>query len=270
MSAPPPSLILSGLLAVAGVALAPGLAAQEAPAPAAAAATLPLRLDLSRRDLKNFLTDEEALKPYRMPDGSVAGLHDVFALGAPNAPWAVFWDSRSCRLLGILDLEAPPESPVPPAPAPAGDDTDKNKENGGDETAGESAPPPSPYLYKAAGPFPLAKTSGASGEPRYFGFRIVKEVPEFLYTSGSLSIEERLWLDEGGRVLRQRFSAKDASQGLQITVPDAWKDRVTASAGTWKGTTLTVPRESAGEVILTYPLAPAPAETSETATPATN
>ena len=278
MSVPPPNVLLSALFAVAVTVLASVSTAQEStsppPAPASGATTdLPMRLDLSRRDLKNFLTDPEAMKPYLGPDGTVADLHDVFALGSPNAPWAVFWDSRTCRLLGILDLEAQPESPAPPSPAAAGgsDDATGAREQDADREPGDGPDAPlSPYLYRASGAFPLAKTSGASGEPRYFGFRLVKEVPEFLYTCGTLSIEERLWLDDGGRVLRQRFSAKEAAKGLQISVPESWKGRVTASAGTWKGSVLTVPADSAAEVILTYPLAADPAGASENATPATN
>jgi hypothetical protein len=50
---------------------------------------------------------------------------------------------------------------------------------------------------------------------------------------------------------------KEATRGLQIAVPGAWKGRIEASAGTWKGAILTVPEEASGEVILTYPLAPA-------------
>ena len=259
--------LLPGLLVLAGggtVEISRGQA--PAPVPAAAGVELPLRLDLSRRDLKNFLTDKEALAPYALADGSVSDLHDVFALGSVNARWAVFWDSRSCRLLGILDLEAPPEAPASSAPAADAEETNEEKD---DEESEKLPPPPSPYLFKASGAFPLAKTSGVSGPPRYFGFRLVKDVPEFLYTCGSLAIEERLWLDEGGKVLRQRFSAKDAAKGLQITVPDAWKGRVTATTGNWKGALLTVPKEASAEVILTYPLAPATAA-AETTTPATN
>lgn len=226
--------------------------------------SFPLRLDLSRRDLRNFLSDKEALAPYQLPDGSIAELHDVFAIGSVNARWAVFWDARSCRLLGILDLEAPPESPPPPSDTGAEEKTETTALD-----TNRDPLRPSPYLFKATGPFPLARSAGASGEPSFFGFRLVKNVPEFLYTSGSLSIEERLWLDEGGKVLRQRFAAKDASGGLLITVPEVWAGRVTASVGSWKGAVLAVPKESAAEVILSYPL-PATNAADEPSTPASN
>lgn len=254
-------LALSGILAAACLSIVPGTMAQtppSSPEPSLSKVSMPLRLDLSRRDLKNFLTDPDALAPYQLEGGGTAGLHDVFALGSVNAPWAVFWDARSCRLLGILDLEAKPEESSPSSAAP--------NEDPGDDNASES----SPYLLKASGPFPLAKTSGASGMPRYFGFRLVQNVPEFLYTCGALAIEERLWLDDGGKVLRQRFSAKDAAKGLQISVPEDWKGRVTASTGTWKGAVLSVPKEAVAEVILSYPLA-APADAaSPTTTPESN
>jgi hypothetical protein len=255
---PGPTWLVAGLVALAS----PGLAQSPAgaPAPSAGAAPLPtsapVRLDLSRRDLKNFLSDKAALTPYQQAGGGVSDLRDVFTLGSVEARYAVFWDPLACRLVGILDLEAPPETTPPPAaaPAPSSEKTEPPKTS--DESSG-AAPAPTPYLYKAEGPFPLAKTAGASDSPRYFGFRLVKGVPEFLYTCGGLSIEERLWLDQGGSVLKQRFSVKDASRGLQIAVPDAWKGRIEASAGTWKGAILTVPKEASAEVILSYPLAPA-------------
>lgn len=256
------SLLTPGLLVMAGLRLAPGVMGQTTAPPAAPAlssSAMPMRLDLSRRDLKNFLTDKDALAPYALEGGAVADLHDVFALGSVSAPWAIFWDSRSCRLLGILDLEAKPE----PVAAASG--------AGAEQAPGDGGKPDStPYLLKASGPFPLAKTSGASATPRYFGFRLVKDVPEFLYTCGSLAIEERLWLDDGGKVLRQRFSVKDAAKGLQISVPEDWKGRVTSSAGTWKGAVLSVPKEAATEVILTYPLAPPAEATTETTKPESN
>lgn len=198
---------------------------------------IPVKLDLSRRDLKNFLTDTTALAPYRNADGGVQDLRDAFTFGAVDLPYAVFWDPHACRLVGILDIEAAKAG----QPAPAGAD--------------RVEPATQPYLLKAAGAFPLAKTPGASEGPRYFGFRLVNGAPEFLYRCGSLAIEERLWLDDGGRTLRQRFFAKEATGGLQISIPDDWKGRVEASAGTWKGSVLSLPKGSS-EVVLSYALAP--------------
>jgi hypothetical protein len=249
-------VVLSLALASTGLAQTPAGAPSPSAGTAALPAAAPVRLDLSRRDLKNFLSDKDALSPYQQGDAAISELRDVFTLGSVEARYAVFWDPLACRLVGILDLEAPPE----PAPAvteatPPGDaKPEASKESGG---SSGNAPAPSPYLFKAEGPFPLVKTAGASGVPRFFGFRLVKDVPEFLYTCGGLSIEERLWLDQGGQVLKQRFSVKQGTRGLQIAVPEAWKGRIEASAGTWKGAVLSVPQEASGEVILTYPLVPA-------------
>lgn len=253
---PGPSWLVAGLVALAS----PGLAQSGVgvPSPSAGTASLPtpppVRLDLSRRDLKNFLSDKTALAPYQQPEGVVSDLRDVFTLGSVETRFAVFWDPLACRLVGVLDLEAPPETDPTATPAPSS--TEKEAPKASAESSGAS-PAPSPYLYKAEGPFPLAKTADASEPPRFFGFRLVKGVPEFLYTCGGLPIEERLWLDQGGRVLKQRFSVKEASRGLQIAVPEAWKGRIEASAGTWKGAILSVRQEASDEVILTYPLVPA-------------
>lgn len=252
--APRPLWLAAGLLAASAGATAQspgGALPPAAPAPPApAASNLPVRLDLSRRDLKNFLTDKDALAPYQNAKGTASELRDVFALGAVDSRFAALWDPLACRLVGVLDLKAPPETGAPPPPSANGQEKDGKAPQ-------EATLPATPYLYKASGPFPLAKTPGASAPPRYFGFRLVNGAPEFLYTCGGVSIEERLWLEDGGKILKQRFSAKQASRGLQIAIPEDWKGRVTASAGTWRGIILAVPAESSGDVVLSHALAPA-------------
>lgn len=252
--APHPLWFAAGLLAASDGATAQSPGGALPPA----ATNLPVRLDLSRRDLKNFLTDKDALAPYRNAKGTASELRDVFALGAVDSRFAALWDPLACRLVGVLDLKAPPETGAPPPPPSA------NSEEKDGEAPQEPTPPDTPYLYKAAGPFPLAKTPGASGPPRYFGFRLVNGAPEFLYTCGGVSIEERLWLEDGGKILQQRFSAKQASRGLQIAIPEGWKGRVAASAGTWRGSVLAVPAESSGDVVLSHALAPAGPASPET------
>lgn len=101
---------------------------------------------------------------------------------------------------------------------------------------------------------PLFGSPGASESPRYFGFRLVGGMPEFLYTVGSLAVEERLWLDEGGKVLKQRFAIPGAQKGFQITLPEDWKKRSSVSAGTWKENVLSVPKEAVTEIIISYRL----------------
>jgi hypothetical protein len=269
--APGSSLVIQDSAPPATAAPTPATSGTKpaAPAPAAppeppskAPVIAPMKLDIARRDLKNFLTDAEALTPYRRTDGVSESLAEVFVIGSNAVPLAVFWDPLACRLLGVLDLEAPaPTSaaaPVEPAPAPA-----EGRDADADEEKKETAPPViSPYLFMAAGPAPLSGTGGASGAPRYFGFRLVGGMPEFLYTLGSLSVEERLWLEDGGKVLKQRFAVREASRGIQLTFPEAWRLRTSVTVGTWKKNVLSVPKEDSGEVIVTYRLtevAPQPA-----------
>ncbi len=217
------------------------------PSISTAPSVAPLKLDIARRDLKNFLTDENALAPYRTSTGEIGVLREVFMIGSPNVSRAFFWDPLSCRLLGVLDLNAP-EPPAPKSPpAPVTDTTEDKKE-------APVAEAPSPYPLKAAGAMPLLGSPGASGSPRYFGFRLVGGIPEFLYTYGSLAVEERLWLDDGGKVLKQRFAIPGAQKGFRITVPEDWKKRATVSAGTWKENVLSVPKESVTEIIFSYRL----------------
>lgn len=218
---------------------APAQESASAPAASASAGTsIPVKLLISRRTLKNFLTDPEALALYPRPGGPPTELPGVFAIGSAEAGRAILWDPATCRLLGVLLL---PQAGAAPGGEPQ-------------------------YALRASGPLPLAKTAGAGGAPVYFGMRLVNGAPEFLYKLGSLSIEERIWLEDGGDVLKQRFSVSPAPRGIQLSVASEWKERLSASAGTWKDRVLTVPRESAGELILTYrlvtgeapPVSPAP------------
>lgn len=239
---------------------APPAPAADTPEPVSSAPVIaPLKLDIARRDLKNFLTDAEALTPYRKVEGIAESLQEIFVIGSNAVPRALFWDPLACRLLGVLDLEAPPAPAPVEAPVQEGDEKT-------DEAESETAPPPaapSPYLLMAEGGHPLGGSGGASGAPRYFGFRLVGGMPEFLYTFGSLAVEERLWLEDGGKVMKQRFSVREAPRGLQLTLPESWQSRVEATVGTWKKNVLTVPKESSTEVILTYRLTALPSEPAE-------
>ncbi len=230
------------------------------PAPVSSAPVIaPMKLEIARRDLRNFLLDEEALAPYRRGEGLAESLSGVFVIGSHGVPRAVFWDPLACRLLGVLDLDAP----VPAAettPKVTGEEDGAEPDRDAPEQETPPAAPPSPYLMLAAGPAPLSGSIGSRGAPRYFGFRLVAGMPEFLYTVGALSIEERLWLEDEGRVLKQRFSVREAPQGIRLTFPEAWKPRLSAAVGTWEENVLTVSPEESGEVILTYQLTDAPPE----------
>lgn len=243
-----------------GTTAPPTPAATTTPEPVSNAPVIaPLKLDIARRDLKNFLTEAEALTPYRKVEGISESLQEIFVIGSNAVPRALFWDPLACRLLGVLDLEAPtaPATVVVPAQPEAEE---------ADETRTEPAPPPappSPYVLMAEGAHPLTGSGGASGAPRYFGFRLVGGMPEFLYTFGALAVEERIWLEDEGKIMKQRFSVREAPRGLQLTLPESWQSRVDAAVGTWKKNVLSVPKESSAEVILTYRLTASPPEPAE-------
>lgn len=243
----------------------PPSAPESVPEPDSSAPVIaPMKLDIARRDLKNFLVDEEALTPYRRGDGLAESLADVFVIGSNGVSHAVFWDPLACRLLGVLDLDAP----VPPAAPPAETNParDKKREKDDAESEEDTSPAPSsPYIMLATGPPPLSGSVGSRGAPQYFGFRLVAGMPEFLYTLGALSVEERLWFENEGRELKQRFSVRETSQGLRLAFPDEWKRRLSASVGTWQEDVLSVSKEESGEVILTYQLTEVAPESTESA-----
>lgn len=191
----------------------------------------PLKLDISRRFLKNFLTDEVALIPYKDKDGETKELQDTFMIGAVQSTHAAFWDPVSCRMLGALNLKAPPSAA---------------KSAEGEEEA------PSPYTLLASGSHPLSGSKGTFESPKYFGFRLVNGRPEFLYTFGALQIEEQVWLEDDGLILKERYAVKGAKSGYTLTVPMAWRERCEASVGEWKENQLIVPGDVAGELILTF------------------
>lgn len=194
-----------------------------------------LELDVARQRLKNFLSDETALAPYKKADGGYRDLESTFTIGTPSGRFAVFWDPEACRFLGALDLKAPPQN--------------------AESTDSEGDGAPSPYTILAEGPHPFKGSSGAYGEPEFFGFRMINGSPAFLYTCGTLVIEERLSLDEEGEVLKQMFTIREPKNAISYTVPEAWKDRIDTTGGEWKGNVLTIPKENASEFLVSYRLA---------------
>lgn len=203
--------------------------------------SVPLILDISRRSLKNFLEDEAALERYLGPDGALNDLEDAFTIGAVHGRYALIWDATACRLVGVIDIKPPSE------------------EQPGDPP-GTNPDPNSPYVLLAEGYPPLSGSLGTFGHPSYFGFRLIDGLPEFLYTHGSLQVEERLWLEGDGRVLKQRFAIRSPENPFLLHFPASWKERIVkTSAGKWNGGTLSVPHEKADEVIITYRLSDQPA-----------
>ncbi|MEM7699892.1 MAG: hypothetical protein AAF236_15965 [Verrucomicrobiota bacterium] len=194
----------------------------------------PIRLDVSRRTLRNFLTDQTALIPFLSDSGAPQELRDVFIVGSNEAGYAFFWDPTSCRLIGVLDLELAMK-------ASRGEATEETEQ--------------AMYVMQASGAFPFSAMAGASwGRPGYFGFRMVNGKPEFLYTHGTLAVEERLWLDEGGRVLKQRFSLGQTIEPVRVLFPELWRDRIESADGTWSDNILTVPPQEDTTFVVTYRL----------------
>lgn len=185
-----------------------------------------VKLDVSRRFLKNFLTDETALLPHKKPDGSVGDLPSVFMIGSTKANHALFWDPVSCRLIGILDVTR--------------GETDDEGGSSDDSS----------YVFKASGLHPLSSSQGASGTPDYFGFRLVEGKPEFLYTFGGLVVAERIWLADGGRQLHQRLTIREPGAALSITIPEDWKQRVSSEGGSWKENKLSVEKKASVDGIV--------------------
>lgn len=207
----------------------------------------PVKLDISRRFLKNFLTDELALIPYEKGDGEFRDMPGAFMIGSPSARYVAIWDPTPSRLVGVLDLQAPrkaaPQEPEPAEQEPASTDSE-------DEEA------PSPYVFTATGTFPFQGSSGAFGNPSYFGFRVVSGRPCFLYTHGSLIVEETLWLEDGGSILKQQFSLRDPEGTIAFRIPDDMDGRVASDRGEWDGTRLEVASGEAESFTLTYQLSP--------------
>lgn len=204
---------------------------------------LPVKLDISRRFLKDFPTDETAQQPYLTGDGSLTDFTGAFTLGAPTARFVPIWEPLSCRLVGVLDLQSPQKDPVAKDGAPATG---------------------APYRLLAAGLNPTSAMSGATGNPAYFGVRIVGGKPEFLYTHGSLAVAEMIWLEDEGLVMKQRFSFRKGVSELKLTFPENWIPLITPSLGEWKGNVLSASADSISEVTLHYRLdSPLPEETEK-------
>lgn len=221
---------LSSLLLTPAVRAQESLSAESAPAEKTEPALpvgLPVKLDISRQFLKNFLSDEAALEPYRTGDDTMRDFDGAFTIGSPAARFVPIWDPFACRLVGILDLQSPPVS--------------------GDSAA-------APYLLLAEGRGPTFSINGANGSPVYFGFRLEQGRPEFLYTHGAHAISEKIWLEDEGAVMKQHFALRKPVKTLTLSFPESWIPRITASDGEWQGGSLTVTGDAVAEVTLLYRL----------------
>lgn len=204
----------------------------------------PLPLLISRKSCDNFLTDKDLLQNHLAPDGSPSHLSGVFEIASPSATCKIIWDARTCRMLGI---QIPLEDRLMGSPTP-------------NLSAAGSLDDAS--LLSASGPHPLRRTYGASGDPVYFGFRWLHGRPGFLYTIGSLIVEEWIWLEDA-TLLCQHFRIRSPESDVIVLLPSDWSDEVSSNAGTIKKGVLTVPAADAAEFAITSRLksatvAPAP------------
>jgi hypothetical protein len=205
----------------------------------------PLPLSLSRKTCENFLTDKDLLQAHLDTGGSPRPLPGIFVIESPSAACQIIWDPQTCRMLGVLSKSEArmTTSPVGKAPAAA--------------APSAAAPSATPPPLTASGPHPLRRSTGAYGDPVYFGFRWLHGRPGFLYTIGSLIVEEWIWLEDP-TLLRQHFRIRSPESDVIVLLPTGWSDEVTATAGTIKEGVLTVPAANAAEFAITTRLKPAP------------
>lgn len=200
----------------------------------------PLPLLISRKTCENFLTDKDLLQNHLAPDGSPRPLSGIFEIESPSAACKIIWDPQTCRMLGVLDVSA---DPLPGS-------------SKGNPLATGSPTTKSPPLT-AGGPHPLRRSTGAFGDPVYFGFRWLHGRPGFLYTIGSLIVEEWIWLEDP-TLLRQHFRIRSPESDVIVLLPTDWSDEVSSTAGTIKEGVLTVPAANAAVFAITTRLKPAP------------
>jgi len=189
---------------------------------------------VTRYTLENFLVDEIALTPFLRDGSAPAPLESTYTIDSPDGTWRAIWDPTACRLAGVLRLTPPEETEEPSAQS-----DQPTAETG--ESTGDPPPnvPPAPFVLLAMGTPPLTATPAATGASSFFGFRLVEGLPEFLYTQGSVAVEERLWFDTSGR-LQQRWRLRNIGGDVSLQFPPHWRARSQAERGEWKQATLTL------------------------------
>ena len=77
-------------------------------------------------------------------------------------------------------------------------------------------------VYLARGSSPLSMTIGAIAEQvKFYGYRDVDGVPEFLYTIGGLKVAERIQPGDDGKTIVQHFSVERNQFDLVLAAPSA-------------------------------------------------
>lgn len=157
------------------------------------------KLAVKRGGVSNFLKDQTVV----LPKGRKQ-LDSVFQIVLPSTGQTLYWSSEACRLIGI--------------------------KNGEKTTLTE---------LEASGAHPLARSIGAVGTPKFFGLRIVDNgLPEFLYSIGQLSIEEKLQFSPDGKRLLQTVKIQSGAIQGNYVIPENWREVITGDNGRWSGNTL--------------------------------
>lgn len=175
-----------------------------------------------RATISNFLTDPIVTGNIRVADDVSSTLPSTFILTHPQTGQSIYWSPVICRLIAI-----------------------KN----GERT--------SFHEVVAEGPHPFAFSLGAIGKPKFFGFRMVDGLPEFLYTYGQLSIEEKFQFSKDGRKIEQSFKVASTAIDGAFSVSEEVRKIVTADNGRWGGNVIRFRRDefNAGFTV-TYHLDP--------------
>lgn len=164
---------------------------------------------VKRVTVPNFLTDPVVFGNIRKVDDVSDSLPSTFVLTHPITGQAVYWSPVICRMIAI-----------------------KN----GSRTS-------TYHEMIAEGPHPLAFSLGAIGKPKYFGFRMVNGLPEFLYTYGQLSVEEKYRFSPDGRQLMQSFKVASSAIDGAYSLPENLRAIATANNGNWSNNVLMLKRE---------------------------
>jgi hypothetical protein len=182
----------------------------------------PRPLLIQRNTVPNFLTDPIVTGNASKLDDVSATLPSTFIMTSPVTGQSIYWSPPLCRVLAIK----------------------KGKLASFRELIAE-------------GPHPISLCLGAIGRPRYFGFRLVEGTPEFLYTYGQLSVEERFAISDDGRSVLQTFKITSNAMDGAFGLSPAWREVATADTGKWNNNVLLLSREELKKgFTITYHLDP--------------
>ncbi len=181
------------------------------------------RLIVRRTSLTNFMSDQTVLTDQGKVLTDMRILPSTFAMISENTDQTFYWDPHLCRLIAIRNSDKTPDF----------------------------------IELTAEGGHPLGLSPGVMGNPKFFGMRYVEGDPEFLYTYGQLSVEERFTISDDGRRIHQTFKVLTrASQG-SCSFTTNWRETVTANNGRWKGNVISLRKDELKKgVRVTYHLDP--------------